>query len=149
LARSCLLFCLLAASSLWPAQTARAGSLPGHVASTTWQGLVLTLRVSGAALPRDALVRADVTLTSRSRRPRRAYMGSCDRAADTLTAWVIGRNGLSILPSSALYPPVSCGPPPDQVVVHPGWSIARHLYVVLSAKRVRASVGSVPAALFI
>jgi hypothetical protein len=131
---------LLIAGVIGPSRVADAQTAPRHVASTTWNGLVLRLRVSGGSLSGKALVRAKVTLVNRS--TRTAYALSSNFLYDTATlgARVFRNDGTQApIPPGANWPMTSAAPP-EFVPLAAGNHVARQTYLILTGDIVRGGV---------
>jgi hypothetical protein len=131
---------LLTLALLHPGRAAPASPRAFRQAATTWDGVVLSLRVTGSSFPKNALVRATVTLTNRSKRTRRALSGSCEYAYGTLSAKLLLESGAQAPLPEALAPPQSCGPPPRITSIRPGHHLSRQLLLILSGSIVQGSV---------
>jgi hypothetical protein len=131
---------VLLGSSVVSHPSASAQPVPAHLATTTWHGLALTLRLSAGDLPKDALVRATVSLTNRSRWAREVLYGGCDQADGTLSPRVLLADGTVAPLPAVLWPPVSCGPAPLPATLLPGQTLARRLYLILTGEIVQGSV---------
>jgi hypothetical protein len=128
--------------ALVPPAAASARSLSpvsGHVARNTWKGLVLTLKVLGGDLSRNALVRASVTVTNRSKRARHVYFRQCANGPGSPDIQVLNDDGSEAPLLQAQHPFVPCGPPFRQASVAPGGHVTETDYLVLTGDVVQGS----------
>lgn len=119
--------------------TATISPASGHVATVRWNGLSLKLTVSGGDLPKNALVRARVTVTNNSKRKQQVSFLQCDTGPGSPDLQVLNDDGSEAPLPRGLKPLVSCGPPFGTTQVPPGGYVSQTNYLVLAGDVVQGS----------